>query len=75
MSHSPPELPSLCHLPSIKPDVDDMMETIEEIKKSLPPDYREHGQIGEARKRAIAILIVLTNLVPVCLPILLSVPC
>ena len=82
MSHSPPELPDPCHLPSIRLQVTEMMDTIEEVQRSLPSEYTEHEKgagkddsIGQARKRAIAVLIVLANLVPVCLPILSSILC
>lgn len=43
-----------------------------ETPGSPPPEYKEQEQdvsIGQARKRAVAILIVLTNLVPVCQPV------
>ena len=48
-----------------------------EVRGSLAPDYIEHKQdvsIGQARRRAIAILIVFTNLVPVRIPILFPTP-
>ena len=54
------------------------METIDALQKSLPPEYREHGQdasVGHARKSAIAVGILLTSPVPVCLPILLTILC
>lgn len=77
MSHSTPEPPSLCHLPCIKAQMPGQMahtvEPIIEVTSFLPPEYIEDEQvasIGHARKRAVAVLLVLTNLVPVCLPTL-----
>ena len=71
MSHLPPELPSPCQQKSIKTQVIEVIEINEVVQRSLPSDYSINGQdvsIGQARKRAIAVLIVLTNLVPVCQP-------
>ncbi|CAD6588673.1 MAG: hypothetical protein ASARMPREDX12_003407 [Alectoria sarmentosa] len=64
MSYSIPKPPSPCHLPSIRAKNG---ETGVEAPKSPPPEYRKQEQdssIGQACKRAIAVLIVLTNLVP-----------
>lgn len=75
MSPSTPESPPLCHLPPIKAQLYEQVEKTVETLRSLPAECKEHNRdssIGQDRKRAIAVLIVLTNLVPVCLPSLLS---
>ena len=74
MSHLPPQLPTPCQQKSIKTQVIEVIEINEVVQRSLPSEYSIYGQdvsIGQARKRAIAILIVLTNLVPVCQPTVL----
>lgn len=71
MTHLLPELPSPCQQKSIETQVIKVIEVTEVVQRSLPSDYSINGQhisTGQARKRAIAVLIVLTNLVPVCLP-------
>lgn len=71
MSYSTPEPPSPCHLPSTKAQICDRVENVVE-RPGSPPQYGQQQQntpLGQARKRAIAVLIVLTNLVPVRLPI------
>ena len=71
MSHLLPELPSPCQKKSVKTQVIEVIEINEVVQRSLPSEYSINGQdvsIGQARKRAIAVLIVLTNLVPVWQP-------
>ena len=78
MSHLPPELPSPCQQKSIKTPVIEVIDIDEVVQRSLPSEYSINGQtvsIGQARKRAIAVLIVLTNLVPVCQPTVLFRKC
>lgn len=78
MSESPPELLSQYRSPSINSQVTELIEIIDALQESLPPVYREHGQdasIGQARKRAIVVGILLTSLVPVSLPILSPILC
>ena len=79
MSHLPPEPPSPCQQKSIKNQVIEVLEINEVVwQKSLPSDHIMNGQdisIGQARKLAIALLIILTNLVPVCQPTVLSRTC
>ena len=75
MSQSGPELPSLCHLSDLKTQISETIEVAVEVSESLTPKHKEHGQeisIGKARKRAIAVLIVFSNLVPVRLSVRLS---
>ena len=75
MSHSlPPEPPLPCHLPSI---IAQTISDVEQTAQTLgfpPPEPTKHPQnptpLGLARKRAIAVLLVLANLVPVCSPLL-----
>ena len=78
MSHLPPELPSPCQQKSIKTPVIEVIDIGEIVQRSLPSEYSLNGQtvsIGQARKRALAVLIVLTNLVPVCQPTVLFRTC
>ena len=77
MSHLPPQLPTPCQQKSIKTQVIEVIEINEVVQRSLPSEYSIYGQdvsIGQARRRAIAVLIVLTNLVPVCQPTVLFRP-
>ena len=72
MSHLPPELPSPCQQKSIKTQIIEVIEIDEVVHRSSLSEYNINGQdvsIGQARRRAIAVLIILTNLVPVCQPI------
>ena len=79
MCHLPPELPSPCQQKSIKTQVIEVLEINDVVQqKSLPSEHIMNGQdvsIGQARKLAIAVLIILTNLVPVCQPTALSRTC
>lgn len=64
--------PSPCHLPSVQENESETVEAIVEKSEAPPLEYRAQDHdfsTGQARKRAIAILIVLTNLVPVLQPI------
>ena len=72
LSHSPPELPSLCQQKSIKNQIIEVIEINDVVQSSLPSEYGINVQddsIVQSRKRAIVVLIVFTNLVPVCQPI------
>lgn len=71
VSHLSPELPSPCQQKSIKSQAIKVIEIGEVVQRSLPSEYsidRHIVSIGQARKRAVAVLTVLTNLVPVCQP-------
>ncbi|KAL9066573.1 MAG: hypothetical protein Q9161_007474 [Pseudevernia consocians] len=67
MFHSTPKPPRPCHLPSSHARNGETVETIVETTRPPSPEYKEQEQdvsIGQARKHAVAVLIVLTNLVP-----------
>lgn len=71
MSNSIPKPPSPCYLPSIQAKNSETVERVLEMPRSPPPEQGQDFPIGQTRKRAIAVFIVLTNLVPVRQPILL----
>ena len=77
MSHAEPNPPCPCYLPPVKAQPSEKVKAIiVEISSSEAPKNEEYSQdisIGRARKNGIAILIVLTNLVPVSPSILVSI--
>ena len=77
MSHAGPDPPSPCYLPPVKAQISEKVEaTVVELPRAETPENGEHRQdisVGRARRNGIAILIVLTNFVPVSPSIPLSV--
>ena len=71
MSHPTPKPPKPCHLPSVQAQSNEPAESIADTLRSPTLEYTKPEKalpVSQARKRAIAVLIVLTNLVPVSQP-------